>query len=86
MSYDGLVRLSLQNSVLPPAAVRIGELAQLVNFVLSIHSFPRGHLGHQTVGVARGRVVTAVQNNYDWRLGRLMDPYAHHWELGKPLA
>jgi len=24
--------------------------------------------------------------NYGWRLGRLVDPYGHHWEIGKPLA
>ena len=22
---------------------------------------------------------------YGWRVGRLMDPYGHHWEIGKPL-
>lgn len=21
-----------------------------------------------------------------WRIGRLVDPYGHHWEIGKPLA
>ena len=34
---------------------------------------------------AGGTVVTAVENNYGWRLGRLVDPYGHHWEIGKPL-
>lgn len=23
---------------------------------------------------------------YGWRVGRLADPYGHHWEIGKPLA
>jgi PhnB protein len=22
---------------------------------------------------------------YGWRVGRLVDPYGHHWEIGKPL-
>ena len=22
---------------------------------------------------------------YDWRVGRLIDPFGHHWEIGKPL-
>ena len=22
---------------------------------------------------------------YQWRLGRLVDPFGHHWEIGKPL-
>ena len=30
-------------------------------------------------------VVTPVENNYGWRLGRVVDPYGHHWEIGKPL-
>jgi PhnB protein len=23
---------------------------------------------------------------YGWRVGRLVDPYGHHWEIGKPLS
>jgi PhnB protein len=23
--------------------------------------------------------------NYGWRMGRLVDPFGHHWEIGKPL-
>jgi PhnB protein len=34
---------------------------------------------------AGARVVTAVTNNYGWRLGRVADPFGHHWEIGKPL-
>ena len=34
---------------------------------------------------AGARVVTAVANNYGWRLGRVVDPFGHHWEIGKPL-
>jgi PhnB protein len=26
-----------------------------------------------------------VQDDYGWRLGRVVDPYGHHWEIGKPL-
>jgi PhnB protein len=22
---------------------------------------------------------------YGWRVGRLVDPYGHHWEIGKPI-
>jgi PhnB protein len=29
--------------------------------------------------------VVAVDNKYGWRLGRVADPYGHHWEIGKPL-
>lgn len=34
---------------------------------------------------AGGVVVTAVENNYGWRLGRVEDPFGHHWEIGHPL-
>jgi len=30
--------------------------------------------------------VYPVHEDYGWRLGRLMDPYGHHWEIGKPLS
>jgi PhnB protein len=29
--------------------------------------------------------VVAMENNYGWRLGRVLDPYGHHWEIGRPL-
>jgi PhnB protein len=34
---------------------------------------------------AGATVVFAVTNDYGWRLGRLADPFGHHWEIGKPL-
>ena len=29
--------------------------------------------------------VVAVADAYGWRLGRVVDPYGHHWEIGHPL-
>jgi len=29
--------------------------------------------------------VVPVEDNYGWRLGRIVDPYGHHWEIGRPL-
>jgi len=29
-------------------------------------------------------VVWPVANQYGWRLGRIVDPFGHHWEIGKP--
>jgi PhnB protein len=29
--------------------------------------------------------VVAMEDNYGWRLGRVVDPYGHHWEIGRPL-
>ena len=34
---------------------------------------------------AGASVVVAVGEQYGWRLGRLVDPFGHHWEIGKPL-
>lgn len=32
-------------------------------------------------------VVWPVENQpYGWRVGRVKDPFGHHWEIGKPLA
>jgi PhnB protein len=31
------------------------------------------------------REVVAMENAYGWRLGRVVDPFGHHWEIGRPL-
>ncbi len=33
---------------------------------------------------AGATVVVPVANQYGWRLGRVADPFGHHWEIGKP--
>ena len=35
---------------------------------------------------AGAAVVSPVCNQYGWRLGRIVDPFGHHWEIGKPLS
>jgi PhnB protein len=34
---------------------------------------------------AGARVVSPMNNQYGWRLGRVVDPFGHHWEIGKPM-
>lgn len=34
---------------------------------------------------AGARVVSAVEEAYGWRVGRVVDPFGHHWEVGRPL-
>jgi PhnB protein len=34
---------------------------------------------------AGAREVVPMQDNYGWRLGRVVDPFGHHWEIGRPL-
>jgi PhnB protein len=36
--------------------------------------------------VAGAREITGVTEAYGWRLGRLVDPFGHHWEIGHPLT
>ena len=35
---------------------------------------------------AGATAVHPVQDQYGWRLGRVCDPFGHHWEIGKPLG
>jgi PhnB protein len=33
---------------------------------------------------AEAKVVVPMKNDYGWRLGRVVDPHGHHWEIGRP--
>ena len=35
---------------------------------------------------AGAREVYAVAEEHGWRLGRIEDPFGHHWEIGRPLG
>jgi len=35
---------------------------------------------------AGATIVWPVGEEYGWRLGRVVDPFGHHWEIGKPLT
>ena len=35
---------------------------------------------------AGAKEVSPVVNSHGWRVGRVADPYGHHWEIGKPLS
>jgi PhnB protein len=34
---------------------------------------------------AGATLVRPAANEHGWRLGRIADPFGHHWEIGKPL-
>ena len=34
---------------------------------------------------AGATIVSPVDNQHGWRVGRLVDPFGHHWEIGKRL-
>jgi PhnB protein len=35
---------------------------------------------------AGAKIVVPVNDEHCWRLGRILDPAGHHWEIGKPLS
>ena len=35
---------------------------------------------------AGAREIVAMKEDYGWRLGRVVDPFGHHWEIGRPLV
>jgi PhnB protein len=40
----------------------------------------------QRAVAAGAKVVSPVSDGHGWRVGRIVDPFGHHWEIGKPLA
>src|SRR5438270_5203567 len=41
----------------------------------------------QRAVAAGAKVVSPVTDQpYGWRVGRVVDPFGHHWEIGKPLT
>jgi PhnB protein len=39
----------------------------------------------QRAVTAGATVVSPVDNQHGWRVGRVVDPYGHHWEIAKEL-
>jgi PhnB protein len=40
----------------------------------------------RAVGAGATQVWPVADQEYGWRVGRLVDPFGHHWEIGKPLG
>jgi PhnB protein len=34
---------------------------------------------------AGATVICPIRTEHAWRIGRVVDPFGHHWEIGKPL-
>ena len=39
----------------------------------------------QAVRAGANAVSAVTDQPYGWRVGRVVDPFGHHWEIGKPL-
>jgi len=40
----------------------------------------------QAVGAGASSICPVQDESYGWRVGRVVDPFGHHWEIGKPLS
>ena len=42
-------------------------------------------MARQAVAAGARQVYAVADQPYGWRLGRVEDPFGHHWEIGRPL-
>ena len=40
----------------------------------------------ERAAAAGATVIAPVTEEHGWRLGRIADPFGHHWEVGTPLG
>jgi len=40
----------------------------------------------QAVAAGASSICPVRDESYGWRVGRVLDPFGHHWEIGKPLS
>jgi PhnB protein len=40
----------------------------------------------KAVAAGAGEVSPVDDKDYGWRVGRVVDPFGHHWEIGRPLG
>ena len=40
----------------------------------------------KAVSAGASEVSPVEDKEYGWRVGRVMDPFGHHWEIGRPLG
>jgi len=40
----------------------------------------------RAIAAGAKQVWPVADQSYHWRVGRLVDPFGHHWEIGKPLT
>ncbi|HEY0690956.1 MAG TPA: VOC family protein [Kribbella sp.] len=43
-------------------------------------------VAHQRAVHAGATEASPVRNEHGWRLGRIVDPFGHEWEIGRPIG
>jgi PhnB protein len=43
------------------------------------------HVYQRAIDAGATIIHPVADQEYGWRIGRLADPFGHHWEIGKPL-
>jgi PhnB protein len=41
---------------------------------------------NRAIAAGAAMVWPVADQEYGWRVGRVVDPFGHHWEIGKPLT
>ena len=67
-----------KTSIAPMLSVRNG--AKAVDFYISAFGASQLYRVEDPSGAV---VVWPVNNQHGWRIGRVVDPFGHHWEIGK---
>jgi len=44
------------------------------------------HAAFDRAVAAGAKIVHPVADEHGWRIGRVLDPFGHHWEIGKQLS
>lgn len=86
-----VVQLAVEDAAFWVAAAEPGmqrfsprELQGATSRILLVVDDPDQRL-QQAVG-AGATETSPVDDEHGWRLGRIVDPYGHEWEIGKPLG
>ena len=40
----------------------------------------------RAIGAGASSICPVRDESYGWRIGRIVDPFGHHWEIGKPFS
>ncbi len=72
-----------QPTLSPMLSVRRG--ARAVEFYTTAFGARQLFLIEDSQGAVVAQLAVGDQP-YGWRVGRVVDPFGHHWEIGKPLA